>query len=59
MKSLGSPRTDPDRVLLSRARRVIALQTAAAITVSLLVLGVLALIVVVHSQNAAATTLLR
>jgi signal transduction histidine kinase len=53
------PGTDPDRVLLSRARRVIALQTAAAITVSLLVLGVLVVVVVVHSQNAAARTLLR
>ncbi|KUL23487.1 sensor histidine kinase [Actinoplanes awajinensis] len=50
---------DPDRLLLTRARRVIALQTAGAITVSLLVLGVLALVVVIHSQNAAATTLLR
>ncbi|MDY7088828.1 MAG: HAMP domain-containing sensor histidine kinase [Actinomycetota bacterium] len=51
--------TDPDRILLSRARRVIAWQTAAVITVSLLVVGVLALIVVVHSQNAAATSVLR
>ncbi|SDT53665.1 sensor histidine kinase [Actinoplanes derwentensis] len=59
MKRRGDARTDPDRALLSRARRVIAVQTAAAITVSLLVLGVLALVVVVHSQNAAATTLLR
>jgi len=59
MKRLGTPRTDPDKILLSRARRVIALQTAAAITVSLLVLGVLALLVVTHSQNAAAATLLR
>ncbi|MFI1991032.1 sensor histidine kinase [Actinoplanes sp. NPDC020271] len=52
-------RSDPDRVLLSRARRVMALQTAAAITVSLLVLGFLALIVVVHSQNTATTKLLK
>jgi signal transduction histidine kinase len=52
-------RPDPDRVLLTRARRVIALQTAAAITVSLLVLGVLALVVVIHSQNTAAAKLLR
>ncbi len=46
-------------MLLRRARRVIALQTAGAITVSLLVVGVLALIVVARSQNAAATALLR
>ncbi|GAA2716674.1 sensor histidine kinase [Actinoplanes palleronii] len=51
-------RSDPDRVLLRRARRVMALQAAAAITVSLLVLGLLALVVVVHSQNTAVTTLL-
>ena len=50
---------DPDRILLTRARRVIGLQTAVAITVSLLVLGLLALVVVTHSQNSAATTLLR
>ncbi|MFI7547499.1 sensor histidine kinase [Actinoplanes sp. NPDC049599] len=52
-------RPDPDQVLLARARRVIALQTAAAITVSLLVLGVLALAVVIRSQDSAAATLLR
>ncbi|GIE53667.1 two-component sensor histidine kinase [Amorphoplanes nipponensis] len=50
---------DPDQILLTRARRVIAVQTAAAITVSLLVLGALALFVVSRSQNAAATALLR
>ncbi|UQU68027.1 HAMP domain-containing histidine kinase [Couchioplanes caeruleus] len=55
----GRAQQDPDHVLLRRARRVIALQTAAAITVSLLVVGVLALIVVTRSQNAAATSLLR
>ncbi|MEV4702157.1 HAMP domain-containing sensor histidine kinase [Actinoplanes sp. NPDC049316] len=55
----GRAPADPDHVLLRRARRVIALQTAAAITVSLLVVGVLALIVVTGSQNAAATSLLR
>ncbi|WP_255658499.1 cell wall metabolism sensor histidine kinase WalK [Actinoplanes sp. L3-i22] len=49
----------PDRVMLARARRIMALQTAAAITVSLLVLGALVLIVVTYSQNAAARTLLR
>ncbi|MGA5299313.1 sensor histidine kinase [Nucisporomicrobium flavum] len=55
----GGAQQDPDQVLLRRARRVIALQTAGAITVSLLVVGVLALIVVARSQNAAATALLR
>ena len=50
---------DPDQALLSRARLVIAVQTAAAITVSLLVAGLLALLVVTHSQDAAAATLLR
>ncbi|MGX6607947.1 sensor histidine kinase [Micromonosporaceae bacterium Da 78-11] len=59
MKRQTMPRSDPDQVLLSRARRAIGLQTAAAITVSLLVLGALALIVVIHSQNTAAATLLR
>ncbi|MGX6607568.1 sensor histidine kinase [Micromonosporaceae bacterium Da 78-11] len=59
MKHLGKTRTDPDQILLSRARRVIAAQTAAAITVSLLVVGALALIVVIRSQNTAAATLLR
>jgi len=49
----------PDRALLARARRIIALQTAAAITVSLLVAGLLVLFVVARSQDAAATTLLR
>ncbi|BCJ49325.1 two-component sensor histidine kinase [Actinoplanes sp. NBRC 14428] len=50
--------TDPDRELLTRARRVIAVQTAGAITVSLLVLGALVLLVVTHSQNSAAEKLL-
>jgi signal transduction histidine kinase len=59
MRGERTARSDPDQMLLNRARRVIALQTAAAITVSLLVLGVLVLVVVAHSQNAAATTLLR
>ncbi|WP_444948049.1 sensor histidine kinase [Micromonospora ureilytica] len=56
---MSTARHDPDHALLIRARRVIALQTAAAITVSLLVLGGLVLLVVTHSQNAAAATLLR
>jgi two-component system OmpR family sensor kinase len=55
----GATRPHPDQALLSRARRVIGLQTAAAITVSLLVAGLLALLVVTHSQDTAATTLLR
>lgn len=50
---------DPDRVLLTRARRVIALQTAAAITVSLLIAGLLVLVVVTRGQDTAASTLLR
>ena len=50
---------DPDRALLSRARRVMAAQTAAAITVSLLVLGLLVLVVVTRGQTAAAETMLR
>jgi two-component system OmpR family sensor kinase len=59
MRRGSSARADPDRVLLTRARRVIALQTAAAITVSLLVLGLLALVVVTRGQNAEAAALLR
>lgn len=51
--------SDPDRALLRRARHAIALQTAAAITASLMVLGVLVLLVVTRSQNAAAGALLR
>lgn len=49
----------PDEALLTRARRVIALQTAVATTVSLVILGALVLLVVTRSQNAATTTLLR
>lgn len=52
-------RPDPDRVLLARARRVITWQTAAAITASLLVLGLLAFLVVIHSQKTATTRLLQ
>ncbi|MGI5176229.1 sensor histidine kinase [Dactylosporangium sp. CA-152071] len=59
MKRRSTAGTDPDQNLLSRARRVIAVQTAAAITVSLLVLGGLAFAVVTHSQNAASMALLR
>jgi two-component system OmpR family sensor kinase len=59
MKRRRPARSDPDRALLSRARRVIALQTAAAITASQLVLGGLVLAVVTHSQNVAAAALLR
>ncbi|GGL08962.1 sensor histidine kinase [Mangrovihabitans endophyticus] len=50
---------DPDRVLLRRARRAMVVQTAAAITLSLLVVGVLVLIVVVHTQHTASVDLLR
>jgi two-component system, OmpR family, sensor kinase len=59
VKRSGPAPSDADRALLTRARRLIALQTAAAISVSLLVLGALVLLVVTHSQNSAAATLLR
>ena len=55
----GAGKADSDHVLLSRARQVMALQTAAAITVSLIVVGVLALLVVTRGQNTAATASLR
>jgi len=50
---------DPDRVLLSRARLVLGVQTAVVITVSLLVVGVLAVVVVTRGQRAAAEAQLR
>ncbi|WP_127508037.1 sensor histidine kinase [Actinoplanes solisilvae] len=59
MKRGGPAPSDQDRALLTRARRLIALQTAAAISVSLLVLGALVLLVVTHSQNTAAEATLR
>ena len=59
MKRQRTAHPDPDQALLTRARRVMAAQTAAAITVSLLVLGLLVFVVVTRGQNAAAATLLR
>jgi signal transduction histidine kinase len=52
-------RADPDHALLTRARRVLGRQTAAAITVSLLLMGVVVLVVVDRTQNAAAEAALR
>jgi two-component system OmpR family sensor kinase len=44
---------DPDRLLLRRARRTLALQNAAAITLVLLIVGAVALGVVSHSGRSA------
>jgi two-component system, OmpR family, sensor kinase len=52
-------RRDPDDALVARARRRIMVQTAGAITLSLLVVGVLVFIVVAHAERAAAETLVR
>jgi len=52
-------RRDPDTALLARSRLVLGLQTAAAITISLLVVGVLAVVVVSRGQRAAAEAQLR
>jgi signal transduction histidine kinase len=49
---------DPDQRLVRRARRVLAVQTAAAIAVTILMVGVLALIVVTRSQRDATQALL-
>ena len=57
MKRRQAAPPDPDQALLTRARQVMAAQTAAAITVSLLVLGLLVFVVVTRGQNAAATLL--
>jgi len=59
MRRSGAEPSEQDRALLTRARRLIGLQTAAAISVSLLVLGALVVLVVVHSQNSAAAKMLR
>ncbi|MDT5041213.1 MAG: hypothetical protein QOE51_2198 [Actinoplanes sp.] len=50
---------DPDQALLARARRVLGLQTAAAITLSLLVVGALAVVVVGRGQRSAAEAQVR
>jgi signal transduction histidine kinase len=50
---------DPDRQLMRRARRAIGLQTAAAIVLSVLAVGVLALIVVTRAQQASIESALR
>ncbi|WP_432824696.1 ATP-binding protein [Dactylosporangium sp. CA-092794] len=49
----------PDRALLAHARLVLGLQAAAAITVTLLVVGALTLLVVERGQHAQADELLR
>jgi two-component system OmpR family sensor kinase len=51
--------SDPDQHLLHRAQRVLAARTAVAIAVSMLFVGVLALLVVIHGQRHAATELLQ
>jgi signal transduction histidine kinase len=50
---------NPDQLLLWRARRDLALQSAAAITLSLLIVGVLVLLVVTHGQRTALEASLR
>jgi two-component system OmpR family sensor kinase len=50
---------DPDQLLLWRARRALALQSAAAITLSMLIVGAIALLVVTHGQRAALEASLR
>jgi two-component system, OmpR family, sensor kinase len=49
----------PDQALLARARRVLGLQTAAAITLSLLIVGTVVVLVVARTQRAAAESSLR
>jgi two-component system, OmpR family, sensor kinase len=46
-------RADPDRLLLRRARRTLAIQHTAALAVILLIVGAVALLVVTHGQRAA------
>jgi signal transduction histidine kinase len=58
IRAIRFPR-DPDRQLVHRARRILAVQTAAAIAVTILIVGVLAMVVVTRSQRAAAQALLR
>jgi two-component system OmpR family sensor kinase len=50
---------EPDQRLIQRARRILAVQTAAAIAVTILIVGVLALVVVARSQRDATQALLR
>jgi two-component system OmpR family sensor kinase len=50
---------NPDQLLLWRSRRDLALQSAAAITLSLLIVGVLVLLVVTHGQRTALEASLR
>src|SRR4051812_36977204 len=58
--SRREPTTPASRaVLVQRARRILAVQTAAAIAVTILMVGVLALIVVTRSQHGATQALLR
>jgi signal transduction histidine kinase len=50
---------DPDQALLARTRRVLGLQTAAAITLSLLIVGTVVVLVVARTQHVAAESSLR
>jgi two-component system, OmpR family, sensor kinase len=50
---------DPDQALLRSTRRILGLQTAAAITLSLLIVGTVVLLVVARTQHAAAEASLR
>jgi two-component system OmpR family sensor kinase len=52
-------RIDPDRILLRRARRALAIQHTAALAVILVIVGVVALLVVDHGQRASLATDLR
>lgn len=50
---------DPDEALLRSTRRILGVQTAAAITLSLLIVGTVALLVVARTQHASAEASLR
>jgi two-component system OmpR family sensor kinase len=52
-------RADPDRLLLRRARRTLAIQHTAALAVILVIVGVVALLVVDHGQRTSLATDLR
>jgi signal transduction histidine kinase len=52
-------RADPDRLLLRRARRTLAIQHTAALAVILVIVGVVALLVVDHGQRASLANDLR
>jgi two-component system OmpR family sensor kinase len=58
IRTIRFPR-EPDRQLVHQARRILAIQTAAAIAVTIVIVGVLALVVVTRSQRDAGQALLR